>query len=189
MIGASPMIEHTLHAQAQVKQDSIAKIKWETFSNGIKQAVVMKKRILVDICATWCPWCKQMDEKVYSDPEVVSYITQKYIAVRLNGEGKNVTEYQGIQMKESELADTLGTKGYPTSAFLDHRGEFMVKLDGYINKDVFLKVLQYIGEDVFETKSFTEFAGVSMPRLDGGTSERRQPRPAVPGTDSSRVRQ
>lgn len=188
-IVGSALVPELLIARVQARHDSVNTIQWESFSEGIRKAGLTKRRILVDICATWCPWCKQMDEKVYSDPEIVSYIAQRYIAVRLNGEGKEWTTYGGIQMSESRLADSLGTKGYPTSVFLDHTGEFMVKLDGYINKEVFLKVLQYIGEDVFDTKSFTEFAGMSLPRSGAGTSGRRQPDSPHAGTDSSKVRQ
>ena len=173
----------------QDRQSAGARIDWMTFSEGMRQARLSKKRVLVNVCAKWCPWCKQMDEKAYSAKEIVDYIAMKYIPVKLDGEGKAETEYQGVRLSESNLADELGTKGYPTTIFLNYDGEFMVKLDGYLDKAVFFKVLQYIGEDVFETKSFTEFAGTSLSGSDGSSSSaRKPPQDPEPTKDSSQVK-
>ena len=173
----------------QDKKSPAVGINWMTFSEGMRQAKLSKKRVLVDVCTKWCPWCKQMDEKAYSTQEIVDYIALKYIAIKLDGEGKAATEYQGERLSESNLADKLGTKGYPTTIFLNYDGEFMVKLDGYMDKAVFFKVLQYIGEDVFETKSFTEYAGTSLFGSDGSSSSARKPsQDSEPTKDSSQVK-
>lgn len=184
------VIERSQTAHEPEIQDSIAKIKWETFSDGVNQARLTKKRVLVVVCATWCPWCKQMDERVYGSKEIADYINRKYVPVKLDGEGKDTLEYAGERFTESGLADKLGSKGYPTTVFLNYDAEFMVKLDGYINKEVFLKVLQYIGEDVFEQKTFTEFAGTSLPKSDGSSSSARGSKheSAAPN-DSSQVKE
>ena len=114
-----------------------------------------------------------MEEKVYGSKEVSDYITQKYVPIKLDGESKARVLFGGKEISEENLAELFQTKGYPTTVFLDSEGEFLVKLDGYLGKELFLKVLKYIGEDAFEQKSFGEYAGTSFPTSSELSSSRR----------------
>ena len=42
--------------------------------------------LFVDIYATWCGPCKQMDREVYPDPELSAYMNEHFINVRMDGE-------------------------------------------------------------------------------------------------------
>lgn len=47
----------------------------------LEEARRQNKRVLIDFWATWCAACKELEEKTFTDPEVIKY-TEDYIALR-----------------------------------------------------------------------------------------------------------
>ena len=173
LLGSNPLFGQQANRAEGSSESGVGKIRWLGVTEGLLQAKTSHKRILVDVYAKWCGWCKQMEEKVYGSKEVSDYITQKYVPIKLDGESKARVLFGGKEISEENLAELFQTKGYPTTVFLDSEGEFLVKLDGYLGKELFLKVLKYIGEDAFEQKSFGEYAGTSFPTSSELSSSRR----------------
>ena len=42
--------------------------------------------MLLDISAVWCHWCHVMDETSYSDPDVISLINDRFVALRVDND-------------------------------------------------------------------------------------------------------
>jgi uncharacterized protein len=40
--------------------------------------------VLLDLGATWCPWCKLMERDSYNDPETAGYIDSHFVAVKVD---------------------------------------------------------------------------------------------------------
>ncbi len=58
------------------------------FSQAMVQAKQAKKPVLANFAAIWCPACRNLDNKVLSEPSVRNYILANFQYVRLEYEDK-----------------------------------------------------------------------------------------------------
>ncbi|HLB25403.1 MAG TPA: DUF255 domain-containing protein, partial [Nitrospirota bacterium] len=87
-------------------------IKWADWGeDAFRRAKDEDKLILLDISATWCRWCRAMDEQVYSDPTVVALVEGKFVPVRVDADSR------------PDINDRYNQGGWPTVAVLAPGGE------------------------------------------------------------------
>ncbi len=79
---------------------------WETFN----KSRIDKKPILLSISATWCHWCHVMDRTTYADPDVAAMINSRFTPVRVDTD------------KRPDINERYNQGGWPTTAFLTHKG-------------------------------------------------------------------
>jgi thiol:disulfide interchange protein len=114
---------------------SSSPIKWETdYQTALQKAAQSNKPIVVDLYTVWCHWCKKLDEDVWSDNDIVAF-SKGQVYLKLNAE-------------ESEdgrrLAEKFKVRGYPTVVILNHKGEEINKIIGYMPADKYLKELKNV---------------------------------------------
>jgi len=136
------------------------KIQWISFQEAIQRAPVERKKIMVDVYTKWCGWCKVMDQKTFSDPEVARYVNAHYLAVKFDAEEEGTITFKGKQYnlvkqgKRSyhELAAEImrGRLSYPTIVFLDAAMNVIQPIPGYQDSDQYLMVLRYFGENHYQ---------------------------------------
>lgn len=149
-------------AQASSKPpgDSIktkAELPWKQFTDGFAEAKKSEKKIMVDVYTNWCGWCKRLDADVYSNPEIVSYMQNHFVSVKLNAESSTQISYKDTAYSQTQFSQALGVSGYPTIAFFDSKGEFITKLGGYVAADRFLPIVKFIGEDYYKKMSWEDY--------------------------------
>jgi thioredoxin-related protein len=133
-------------------------LAWKTFNDGLAEAKVTKKTVLVDVYTDWCGWCKRMDADTYSDETIATYIGQHYIPVKLNAESSRKLTYNTTSYTEQEFAAAFGISGYPSTIFLTSDGEPITVFPGYAEARKFKSVLSFIAEDHYLTKGFDEYS-------------------------------
>jgi uncharacterized protein YyaL (SSP411 family) len=88
---------------------SVQWLPWgaEAFARAARE----RRPVLLSISATWCHWCHEMDRTSYSDPLVVSLITNRFVPVRVDAD------------ERPDINERYNLGGWPTTAFLTAEGD------------------------------------------------------------------
>ncbi len=138
-----------------------AVVQWLSWEGAIERSKTEKRKIFVDIYTDWCGWCKRMDTSTLSDSAVVSYLNEKYYAVKFNAEtpeeitfrNKTYSLRRDGQRSYHELAIELlsGRVGFPTLVFLDENFQVIQSIPGYQPAEHLLIILSYFATDSHKT--------------------------------------
>lgn len=128
-----------------------------TLQEALEQAAEEDKKILVDVYATWCPYCKRMHTEVYTDDGVLQAISEHFIWVKIDVESENTVNYLGNEMTEAEFASALDNKNVPTTYFLNREGSIIGVQPGFITEETFSSLLNFVGSDAYLNQSFEEY--------------------------------
>ena len=120
-------------------------IKWYPYGDGFELGKDKSKKIYINFFSDWCSYCRMMNEKTFKDKDVISYLNDNYIAIRVNSE------------KEPELANQYKVNGLPSNWFVTEEGEPIGNQPGYVGPDDMLKLLKYIKTDSYKKMPFSQF--------------------------------
>jgi thioredoxin-related protein len=123
---------------------------WKSWDQGLAEAQQSGRPVLVDVYTDWCGWCKRMDRDVYAKPEMIDYLGQHWVVVRLNAEADIPIHYRGETTTEAAVANTFGVSSYPTTVMLKPSGERIVNVPGYLPAGDFKTVLRFVAEGHLE---------------------------------------
>ena len=113
-------------------------IKWHTrIEDALRVARAQRKPIIVDFWATWCGWCKRLDQSTYVDP-LVTKLAEGFVAVKVNAEGAP---------NEAEFAQRYDVSTLPTIAFLSPTGRLVSRVNGYQGPGQFPQTLNMAREE------------------------------------------
>jgi uncharacterized protein YyaL (SSP411 family) len=140
-------------------------VNWLTFSEAFRLAAINKKPILVDVYTKWCGWCKVMDQKTYSDQDVVFMMNDNFFCVRFDAETGDTILFKGMKFtrpagkRTHSLAQALldGKLSYPTTVILNEKGEILSPIPGYLDVPLMKKVLHFFGKGVYKKMSWEEY--------------------------------
>lgn len=132
---------------------------WYSFNEGIAKARQENKPIVIDFYTDWCGWCKVMDQKTFSVPEVEAYLFANFIPIRINAENQTEkVKFQNKTFTPRQLTSAFQITGFPSVAFVTAKEEVITVVPGYIEKAQFLKMLEYIHQECYKSGvSFDEF--------------------------------
>ena len=101
-------------AQAQMQFES------ENFSNVLKKAKTLNKKIFIDCYTSWCGPCKMLAAKIFPDLKVGEYMNNEFVNFKIDME-----KGEGI-----ELRSQFKVNAYPTLLILDSNGEEINRIVG-----------------------------------------------------------
>ncbi len=146
----------SLSAGTQKKKTPV--IEWFTFDKGLELAQKQKKLLVIDIYTDWCHWCKVMDKDTYGNSAVVAFARQNVIMAKLNAETNERFKFKGASYSGRELSMMFGVTGFPTTAFMNEKGELIAKVPGFIPADRFSLILKFlVGRWYEKNMTFDEF--------------------------------
>ena len=133
--------------------------QWVSFDVGMALAEKDDKPVVIDFYTSWCHWCKVMDKKTFSDPEIQAYLSEHFVTIRLNAESRSERyTYKGKEYSPVELTRSFKVRGFPSLAYLDREGELITIVPGFVPKETFLPFLHYIKNECYKQQmSFDEF--------------------------------
>lgn len=144
-----------LNAQAPVTQEKINWMSWDEASEAMSK---QKKKIFIDVYTDWCGWCKKMDASTFLDPGVVSYMNNKYYAVKLDAEMKDTIRWNnmdfinpnpsGRRSTHTFAASLLDNRlSYPSFVILDENFSRVHLMAGFKQPEALLGNLIFFGSD------------------------------------------
>jgi thiol-disulfide isomerase/thioredoxin len=84
------------------------------------------KAVMVEFYATWCTPCKVLDQVTFADEDVIKWMREKVVAIKVDGE------------RQVELAKRYGINSYPSILFLEPDGSVKALVRGFREPKDFL---------------------------------------------------
>lgn len=110
--------------------------QWVEWSDDIfERARKENKLVLLDLGAVWCHWCHVMDDKTYSNPDIIGLLNANFITVRVD------------QDSRPDLAARYERWGWPATILFDANGTELAKLSGFIAAPRFAFLLEAFVRD------------------------------------------
>lgn len=152
-----------------------SRINWFQFEQALEmnqaraeQGLPVKK-IFVDVYTDWCGWCKRLDATTFAHPEIIDYMNDHFIAVKLNAERQDTVVINGQPFVYvpgegrrgiHQLAVVLlqNRMSYPSCTFLDETGQQLQVIPGYMNAQQFEVVLHYFGDDAYKNQDWETYS-------------------------------
>lgn len=108
-----------------------------SFEEAVIASKAEKKPIFLHAYVSWCHYCKEMTDSVYSDAEVGRYYNERFICIRID-----------MEKEGKELNKKLRTKTFPTHVFFDTANAVLMhRSAGKRSKTEFLE----LGRDALDT--------------------------------------
>ncbi len=110
-------------------------IKWKSdVKSAFRLAKYNNKMVIIDFSTKWCGWCKKLNAITFSDKNVRSFINEKFIAVRIDGD------------KNRDLLPKYKVTGFPCVIFFDKNEKELGRIPGFLPPEYF----------IIKVKEFTE---------------------------------
>ena len=127
-----------------------------TLEEGLEASRRQGKPVFVDITGHGCVNCREMEQRVWSDPRVLQILRDKYVLVALYTDDKTkldsddwITLPNGKVLKDLGrvnsyfVRERFGVNAQPNYALLDSGGELLAPVRGYnLDVDAFVEFLE-----------------------------------------------
>lgn len=151
-------------------------VRWLTLDEVQEKMKKEPRKVYIDIYTDWCGWCKVMDKKTFSNPEVAKYLNKHFYSVKLNAERQDDIRFMGKmfsyvpEQKANMLAVELmrGQMSYPTTVLMEEQFQNPQPVPGYLDVNVMEKVLKYFGENHHKTTKFEDYDKAFAPSWAAG---------------------
>lgn len=149
---------------AEIGDDGLHKEEWfsmtfRDMSEDIAAATAEGKRLAIIFEQRGCIYCREMHEKILSDPEVRDYIKANFMVVQYNMFGdEEVTDMDGEALTEKAAARKWGYIFTPTIVFLPETVDktlpvskaAVATMPGAFGKLTFLNMFRWVRDKGYE---------------------------------------
>ncbi len=160
-------------AEAILTDDGLYRQAWflESFlelADDLSGASEKRKRFAIVWELRGCPYCKQTHLVNFAQPEIETFIRERFEILQLNIVGsREVTDFDGRKLPEKELARKYGVRFTPTFQFFPesaadlaqrppHERE-VARVVGYQQPAPFLATFRFVAERGYEKGSLDDF--------------------------------
>ncbi len=134
-----------LMALLSCNDSSAGSIQWQSFQKGLTLSENTGKKVFLYFYTERCGYCKKMESKTFRDADVVAYLNENYIPVKVNA------------AKERNVSKQYNVRGVPATWFITENNKKLRNRPGYIAPDQLLQMLKYVATDSYKTQKFDAF--------------------------------
>ncbi len=118
-------------------------IRWYHPEQAEELATEFGKPMFVYVYTKWCEDCPKMEQTTFRDKNIIKYINENYIPVRLNADNFTKIEFVGHRLSVHEMTtNILGVNVYPSVVWFEpNKKPKPVAL--YIEPNAFESYLKY----------------------------------------------
>ncbi len=143
-------------------QDGTEGVNWVDVNYAFEEAPKAGKMVLIDFYTDWCGWCKRMDKTTYADSSVIDYMSEYFLASKVNPEKEGSITFGGQTYTPRQFASGLNVTGYPTTCIFIPAAEgedqpTVIPISGYRTAEQLLSLLRFLGEKAYLTMSYEEY--------------------------------
>lgn len=92
----------------------MTQVAWRPWSEEVfAEAQQQNKPVLLSLTATWCQFCKRMDEETYSNEAIAQYVGDNFVAVRVDTD------------KRPDVNTRYAQGGWPSTCILTPEGDLL----------------------------------------------------------------
>ena len=159
--------------QPILTDDGLYKQPWflESFldlADDLEGARKEGKRFVVMWELKGCPYCKETHFVNFAQARIADYVKTNFEVLQLNIIGsRKVTDFDGAELSEKQLAAKYGIRFTPTFQFFGENAAALKSLPpdkrevarspGYLLPEDFLAMFRYVREKAYERKSFRDY--------------------------------
>lgn len=132
-------------------------VDWYELEEAQVLAKEHDKKVLIYAEASWCTYCKKMEQQVLSETDVQEMMATYFYPVRVDIESDKKLRFNGKEMTQQEFARQMRVTGTPTFFFIDREGSVLGAQPGFIPKDIYQSLLTYLGTDAYDKIGFEEY--------------------------------
>ena len=107
-------------------------IKWASYEQGLAQAKQEQKKVYLYFYTDWCGYCKKMVADTFLNKKVIALLNKEFIPIQINSD------------KARDVAAKYKIRPVPASVFLEADGQTIGSRPGYLQPDVFLRMLEFV---------------------------------------------
>lgn len=126
--------------------ETAGRIGWLTYDAAKAKGESQSQKYFIYFSSRNCGYCRMLESKTFSNPDVSSYINENYIPVQVDID------------KERKIAARYSIQGVPDLRFLSKDGAAIGRWIGFTEADHLLKLLKYVQTDSYLSMSFKDFA-------------------------------
>jgi len=177
LVGAASLVAlATLRTRAEqpiLTDDGLYKQSWflQSFldlADDLDAAGKEGKRFVIMWELKGCPYCKETHFVNFAQPRIADYVRTNFEVLQLNIIGsRKVTDFDGTELSEKNLAAKYGVRFTPTFQFFGEKSATLKTLPptkrevarspGYMLPDDFLAMFRYVREKAYENKSLRDY--------------------------------
>ncbi|MCA0428971.1 MAG: DUF255 domain-containing protein [Bacteroidetes bacterium] len=105
-------------------------INWQAWGNAaFNEAKTKRKPIFLDVGTEWCTACNLMEEKTYSNKEIIDLLNKNFICIKADAEA------------QPDVGARFLEWGWPALIFLDNNGNQLRAFQGNRQPEIFKKII------------------------------------------------
>ncbi|WP_456417184.1 thioredoxin family protein [Thiolapillus sp.] len=117
-----------------------------------------KQGIIVYFGQKRCPYCRQLMEVNFRQPDIVKYTRSNFDVIAIDiWSPEEVTDPAGNTMTQRDYAVKMGTNFTPSLIFYDASGNIALRLRGYYPPYQFRAALEYVADEHYKREPFNYY--------------------------------